>query len=723
MRFDFGSTEPTELQIRKPAHHSFICYGVSVGAADVPKRIDLYSMNWHPGKPNFTFGPLFAAGVYEIKGNQLQLNLVSGCSRNPEPRPKALSVDPHSGNVLLTLQRHRLSADEERIRGTWPRVSQIEDGEAVGEDSDRVIRGLKFAEYDVFDTSFHSDEQRVFRQWGYMLDPSKQPKTINMHADRTVSDGTRKTQDLRGIYKLEDGRLTLAYRRDGPRPEKFESAKGSQVVLLVLGTAEERPAARRKAPAGTQPGAAWRGIPESASTPDASSPKEAAGKAQGPADWPPTIEAMLLSDPVAQQELNLTDDQKARLKEAAGKGRSIWPRWARDQGRDEGQNMFAEQQKTIAGILRPDQLERLKEMSRQRRGDIALFDKDVQDALGLRDDQKKKFEAIQANSRRKMGELRSSRGNQVRITEMLAIQNEVPEAMLKVLDAEQLAKFERMKGTRHEIRDAAALPFSLRRKRRFDPGVCVRIIACSPDGKLIAVGNEGPTMFMASRTAMGSRPGMGRRKMDDNWQPAVKIFDADTGRNRIVSLDLITGEEDTVLAASELHPHFEVKALAFSPDGNVLAVGTSIGQVKLFSTRTGEWVRSLDDEKGKLAEKKAPEKWKSLRRAMRSVASLAFSTDGSMLAVCGGPFTEFSGALESAERSDRSTAGPGRVELWEVATGTLKYDLAGHSQANAVAFSPDGKLLASVGRWSSPSRSSAATILWNAQTGMMLRPS
>ena len=562
-------------------------------------------MNWHPGKPNFTFGPLFAAGVYEIKGNQLQLNLVSGCSRNPEPRPKALSVDPHSGNVLLTLQRHRLSADEERIRGTWPRVSQIEDGEAVGEDSDRVIRGLKFAEYDVFDTSFHSDEQRVFRQWGYMLDPSKQPKTINMHADRTVSDGTRKTQDLRGIYKLEDGRLTLAYRRDGPRPEKFESAKGSQVVLLVLGTAEERPAARRKAPAGTQPGAAWRGIPESASTPDASSPKEAAGKAQGPADWPPTIEAMLLSDPVAQQELNLTDDRRPGSRRPPGKVGAF--------GLD-GLAIRAEMRvKTCSqNSRRPSPafcVPISSSVLRRCRGSgevtlPCLTRTQYQDALGLRDDQKKKFEAIPGEFARKMGELRSSRGNQVRITEMLAIQNEVPEAMLKVLDAEQLAKFERMKGTRHEIRDAAALPFSLRRKRRFDPGVCVRIIACSPDGKLIAVGNEGPTMFMASRTAMGSRPGMGRRKMDDNWQPAVKIFDADTGRNRIVSLDLITGEEDTVLAASELHPHFEVKALAFSPDGNVLAVGTSIGQVKLFSTRTGEWVRSLDDEKGKLAEKK-----------------------------------------------------------------------------------------------------------------------
>ena len=44
----------------------------------------------------------------------------------------------------------------------------------------------------------------------------------------------------------------------------------------------------------------------------------------------------------------------------------------------------------------------------------------------------------------------------------------------------------------------------------------------------------------------------------------------------------------------------------------------------------------------------------------------------------------------------------------------------GIARPTPLLFSPDGKLLASVGRWSSPSRSSTATILWNAQTGMML---
>ena len=57
--------------------------------------------------------------------------------------------------------------------------------------------------------------------------------------------------------------------------------------------------------------------------------------------------------------------------------------------------------------------------------------------------------------------------------------------------------------------------------------------------------------------------------------------------------------------------------------------------------QTGELMRSLDDEKAKLADKETPENWKSLRRAIGSVGSLAFSPDGLMLAMCGGSFADF----------------------------------------------------------------------------------
>ena len=204
--------------------------------------------------------------------------------------------------------------------------------------------------------------------------------------------------------------------------------------------------------------------------------------------------------------------------------------------------------------------------------------------------------------------------------------------------------------------------------------------------------------------------------MADNWQPSVKIIDAKT-LELVVSLKFSTKEEDAVLAATERVSRFEVKTLAFSPDGRLLAVGTSIGQVKLFDLRTGELVRSLDDERAKLADKKTPESWKPLRRAMGSVASLQFSPDGSLLATCGRSFDDFSSVFDGVEPWRESSADPGRLKVWETKTGTVKHDLVGHGHATAVAFSPDGNLLASAGNWLSTRGPETGGILWNLKAG------
>jgi len=259
-----------------------------------------------------------------------------------------------------------------------------------------------------------------------------------------------------------------------------------------------------------------------------------------------------------------------------------------------------------------------------------------------------------------------------------------------------------------------------RRVRRFTPAPSVKAphsvtIAYSADGKLIAIANGRPTMIMQRG---------GKRRVKDNWKPSADILDAETGKT-IVSLRLSTDDEDAVIAATERVSHFEVKALAFSPDGSVVAVGTSIGQVKLFNARTGELVRSLDDEQAKLADKRTPKNWQSLRRAMGTVASLAFSPDGSLLAVCGDSFADFSIGFDPVARTRLTSAarstGPGRLKVWEVKTGTLKYDLVGHGSANAVAFSPDGNLLASVGYWTTKYHRVGGAGIWNPHTGAKIR--
>ena len=231
----------------------------------------------------------------------------------------------------------------------------------------------------------------------------------------------------------------------------------------------------------------------------------------------------------------------------------------------------------------------------------------------------------------------------------------------------------------------------------------VEQIALSPDGKLIAVSN-----------------GHAHLPVSVESQRKVQILDADSGKP-VVSLKLRTAEEDALIASIEKLTSFEVGPFAFSPDGGLLAVATGLGQLKLFNATTGALLLSLDDEKGKLAEKETPDKLKSLPRAMGGVGAIAFSPDGTLLATCGGSFEDFAQGWDGISRTRLPATGPGRLKVWDVKTGALKHDLAGHSQAFAVAFSADGSLLASTGRWDGGSDHGNGVLVWNPQTGEKLR--
>ncbi len=259
------------------------------------------------------------------------------------------------------------------------------------------------------------------------------------------------------------------------------------------------------------------------------------------------------------------------------------------------------------------------------------------------------------------------------------------------------------------------------RLRVFSTKIDVKTIAISADGKWIAIANGNPTMTFDDD---------GKGHVAGDWQPTVQIRNTVTG-NVVVSFlpgnrhshstsRLTIPQEDKIWTAIDQSPAFEVTALAFSPDASLLAIGTNRGQVKLFDTQLRGFVHPpLDDAAGKLAGKGTPEEFLALPRAMGSIKSLAFSPDGSLLAMCGGSFADAPLVMddEEAERLTIAGTGPGRVKIWDVKTGTLKHDLAGHSHASAVAFSPNGTLLASAGRWFGASDSGNGAILWNPQDG------
>jgi WD40 repeat protein/serine/threonine protein kinase len=148
---------------------------------------------------------------------------------------------------------------------------------------------------------------------------------------------------------------------------------------------------------------------------------------------------------------------------------------------------------------------------------------------------------------------------------------------------------------------------------------------------------------------------------------AIKVWDAHTGR------PLRTFQVEGM----------SIQSVAFSPDGQRLAAGCSDGSVKIWDLLAG----------------KDPFEWKA---HPSRVSCVAFSPDGRRL------------ASACASYGWEGQADDGEVKVWDAATGKQILPLRGHSGAiHGVAFSPDGRRLASAGQ-------DKTVKVWEAATGRVL---
>ena len=202
----------------------------------------------------------------------------------------------------------------------------------------------------------------------------------------------------------------------------------------------------------------------------------------------------------------------------------------------------------------------------------------------------------------------------------------------------------------------------------------VKSLVFSRDGSLISGGFDGQIRIWDTQT------GRTARLLAGYTSPVNAIALSNDGKL------LASANEDWTLTLwrltesqqpQRLTGHTNIAtAVAFSPDGQMLASGSVDYEIRLWRADTGRELRKFVAHKG-------------------LVSTVAFSPDGKTLA---------SGCFYENE-----------IKLWDVATGRALRTLTGHSgDVNRVAFSPDGRVLASA--------SNDGTVrLWDAKTGAMLR--
>lgn len=202
-----------------------------------------------------------------------------------------------------------------------------------------------------------------------------------------------------------------------------------------------------------------------------------------------------------------------------------------------------------------------------------------------------------------------------------------------------------------------------------------------------------------------------------------------------------------------------VRSVAMSPNGKILASGSEDGTVKLWDIPTGEMLNSFPhsglvtavgftaDGKGVIgcSSGNGMKLWDiytgELLHRMNGSQPIAFGVDGLRMAASGGPryirlWNVPQGQLlknlpipntnnnqqiqaiafsRDGQTIAHAMGGESKIFVWDVETWEVRYTLEGHSQAiQAIAISPDDKILASSGK-------DGKINLWDIDSGKLLR--
>ena len=193
-------------------------------------------------------------------------------------------------------------------------------------------------------------------------------------------------------------------------------------------------------------------------------------------------------------------------------------------------------------------------------------------------------------------------------------------------------------------------------------------------------------------------------EFDFNWvylspdgKTVVNVLKYHQSSAELILMQLWNIEKGELVSVLRGHESW-IRGIAFSSDSKILASGGMDRMVLLWDVQTGKALGAI--------------------REVGWVLSLAFSPGGDVLAVGhsfphpDGKTTRTAGDIGMGVSTKEHI---GTINIWDVQTGNLLRTLSGHIKGTeCMAFSPDGKVLASSG-WD------GTFYLWDVQTGKKLK--